>query len=75
MKEKEVLQPALRKNTVPALIEHMIANGMSDFAANQFVHTNIPALGEYRNIIDVVREGNWDEAWNVVDAYLRGDYF
>jgi hypothetical protein len=75
VKEREVIPPTNKRNSVQALVDHMVANGMTSFSANQMLHVNIPALGEYRNIIDATKEGDWDTAWAVVDSYLRGDYF
>ena len=73
--KKQIVPPATRRNTVAAIVEHLVENGMSQFSANQFIHLNIPALGEYRSLLDCMNNGEWDKAWNVVDMYLAGDFF
>lgn len=72
---KKVVKKAERKESLQAIVNHLVENGMSDMGANNFIHLNIPALGGNRTIMNCIQDRSWDEAWNVIDAYLAGDYF
>ena len=74
MPRKVILQTSAKTNTVQAMVDHLVENGMSQFSANQFIHVNIPALGDYKSLLDCMNNGEWDTAWNVVDMFLRGDF-
>lgn len=56
------------------MIAHLMDNGMSNVSANTFIHVNLPALGDFRSLLDCMNDGEWDTAWNVVDMFLRGDF-
>lgn len=73
--KKEIETPLVKKNTVQAIIDYLIDNGMSQMAANQFIHINIPALGGNKSILDCANDGGWDTAWAVTESYMAGDYF
>jgi len=62
-----------RKKTLQAIIDYLVDNGVSEFNANMFIHTNLVMLGEYRNIVDEVQDGNWDKAWDAAELYISGD--
>ena len=62
-----------KENTLQSIIDFLLDNGVSEFNANILIHTNIPALGDTRNLIDTARDGEWDLAWNVVQLYIDGD--
>lgn len=66
--------PEKRVDTREALVEFLASNGMTTFGANQMMHVNIPALGEYRSLQDTIDEGKWDEAWNVAIMFLNRDF-
>lgn len=61
--------------TLEAILTFLTNNGMSAVGANQFIHINIPALGGDKSVYNCIQEGNWDEAWGVVESYAAGDYF
>lgn len=73
--KREVKEPVNKRNTLQSLIDFLVENGMTQFSANQFVHINIPAIGGDKNIMNLIQEGNWDDAWGVAESYIRGDYF
>jgi hypothetical protein len=62
-----------RVNSLQAIIDYLSTNGLSDFDINILIHTNLPALGERRTIVDCTRNNEWDDAWNVVELYIAGD--
>lgn len=62
-----------RTNTVQALIDYLVDNGLTDFDTNILIHTNLPALGGDRSILRAAQEGNWDEAWGAAELYISGD--
>ena len=72
--KRQINTPAVKRNTVQALIEYLIDNGMSQHGANQFIHINIPALGGNKTVLDCATNNEWDKAWSVVEAYIAGDY-
>lgn len=72
---KREIKPSERSESLQAIVNYLVDNGMSNFDAQQFIHTNLPALGEYRNIVDTIRDGKWDEAWSVAELYISGDVF
>lgn len=63
----------MKENNVQSVIDYLIDNGVSDFNTNLLIHLDIPALGEFRNIMDAARDGDWDLIWNVVQLYIDGD--
>lgn len=73
--KREVIPPAKKENKLQSIIDFLIDNGLSEFMADQFIHTNIPALGGDRNIVDCAQEDNWEDAWRVAEQYINGDYF
>ena len=70
---KKIVKQPQKEQSLQAIINYLVDNGLADFDANQFIHVNLPALGEYKNIVDCVREGKWDEAWSVTELYVAGD--
>jgi hypothetical protein len=72
--KKQIVERSKKVDTVQAMIEYLVSNGMSQISADTFIHVNLPALGDYRSLLDCMNEGKWDEAWNVVDMFLRGDF-
>lgn len=72
--KKELSWRTQKNNSVKAMIEHLQDNGMTDVSAETFLHINLPALGEFKSLLDVMNAQEWDKAWNVVDMYLRGDF-
>ena len=73
--KREINTPLVKTNTVQAIIDYLIDNGMSVMAANQFIHINIPALGGNKSVLDAANNQEWDTAWAVVESYMAGDYF
>lgn len=70
--KKETTEPS-REQSVQALVNYLVDNGVSDFNANQLLHVNMEAFGGYRNMLDEIRDGNWDNVWNVAQLYIDGD--
>ena len=70
---KKQITEAKRENNLQAVINYLADNGVGDFNANILLHTNMPALGGHRNMMDEVRDGNWDQVWNVAELYISGD--
>jgi hypothetical protein len=70
--KKETTEPS-REKKLQALIDYLVDNGVSDFNANILIHTNMPSFGGYRNMMDEIRDGNWDDVWNVAELYIQGD--
>lgn len=73
--KRQIIAPAVKRNTVQALVDYLVDNGMSEMGANQFLHVNIPALGGNRSIMDCIVSKEWDTAWGVAESYMAGDYF
>lgn len=71
--KRQVIPPSKKENTLQSIIDYLADNGMTDFQVNMFIHTNIPALGEYKNIVDCAREEKWDDAWGAAELYMSGD--
>ncbi len=72
--KKVIVAPSTKKNTVQAIVEYLMDNGMSSAGANMFVHLNIPALGGDTSIMNLATDGKWDTAWSVAEQYMAGDY-
>lgn len=72
--KREIFARTTTKDTVQSMVDHLVDNGMSNFSANQFIHVNLPALGNYRSLLDCMNDGEWETAWNTVDMFLRGDF-
>jgi hypothetical protein len=75
VKKRESVLPAVQGNSLQAIIDFLVDNGMSEFDIDRFIHLNLPALGGYTNIMDCVREDRWEDAWRVSKQYIDGDYF
>jgi hypothetical protein len=73
--KKEIIPPAIKEDSLQAIIDFLIDNGMSEFSADMFIHMNIPALGGDRSILNCAQEEKWEDAWRVSQAYIDGDYF
>lgn len=73
--KKKIIDPKGHEESLQAIIDYLVDNGLSDFQVNMLIHTNMPSLGETRNIMDCVREGNWGEAWAAAELYMSGDLF
>lgn len=72
--KKEVQWRTDKNDSVKAMLLHLQDNGMTEMSAETFIHVNIPALGEYKSLLDVMNNQEWEKAWNVVDMYLKGDF-
>lgn len=60
-----------RENSVQAVVDYFIDNGVTPFTANQLLHFNWPSLGEYRTLMDEVRDNNWERIWDVAELYIE----
>lgn len=66
--------PAKRENTIQAVIDVLIENGITPINADLIIHTNAEALGnENRNIMNAAQDDDWDAIWNFIELYLNGD--
>ena len=72
MKQKVEL-PEKKENSLQAIIDFLIDNGLSEFDTNIFIHTDLVQFGGYRNMVDVARDGDWEIAWTVAELYMNGD--
>lgn len=63
-----------KNDSVKAMLEHLQDNGMTEQSAEMFIHVNLPALGDYKSLLDVMNAQEWEKAWNVVDMFLKGDF-
>jgi len=70
--KRKIKDPNGHEESLQAIIDYFVDNGMSDFQANILIHTNMPVL-DLRNIMDCVRENNWNEAWAAAELYMSGD--
>jgi beta-lactamase superfamily II metal-dependent hydrolase len=70
--KKETTTPS-REESLQALINYLTDNGVTDFNANILIHTNMEAFGGHRNMLDEIRDENWDLVWNVAELYIQGD--
>lgn len=73
--KKVIVPPAIKENTLQAIIDYLVDNGMPEFGANIFIHTNLPVLGDNVSLLNCIQDNRWDEAWTVAQAYIAGDYF
>ncbi len=73
--KKKIVGPKEHEESLQAIINYLVDNGMSDFQANMLIHTNMPALGEDTNLMDCARQGRWSEAWAATELYMSGDLF
>jgi predicted aldo/keto reductase-like oxidoreductase len=64
---------AKRQESLQAIIDYLIENGVTEFNTNTLIHTNLSMLGVYRSINDEVRDKHWDKAWDAVELYVSGD--
>lgn len=64
---------ANREPRLQAVIDYLVDNGVSEINTDILLHTNMPALGGYRSIMNEVRDGNWDKVWDTVELYISGD--
>lgn len=70
---KRQVTEASREPKLQAVIDYLVDNGVSEFNANILLHTNMPYLGGDRNLMNEVRDGDWDKVWNAVELYVSGD--
>lgn len=70
---KKKINSAEHEESLQAIVNYLVDNGVSDFQANMIIHTNFPSLGETSNLVDAAREGRWSDAWNTVELYIAGD--
>ena len=73
--KREIVAPVVKKDTVQAIVDFLVENGMSQMGANQFLHVNIPVLGGNKSIMDCIVNKEWATAWGVAESYMAGDYF
>ena len=71
--KRRIVPPAKRENKLQSIIDYLVDTGMTDFQVNMFIHTNLPALGEFGTIAECARDGKWDDAWRVTELYMSGD--
>ncbi len=70
---KRKITPHKREESVQAVIDYCIDNGLTEFDTNILIHTNLPYLGGYRTLLMEMQEGNWDKVWDYLDLYFAGD--
>ena len=73
--KKNIKQPETHPHDLQAIIDYLVDNGVSDFQVNMLIHTNMPVLGESRNLIDATREGRWADAWRAAELYISGEIY
>ncbi len=69
MAKHKISEPS-RRETVQAVVDYFIDNGVSQFTANQLLHMNWPSLGDFRTLMDEIRDGNWDKVWYTAELYI-----
>lgn len=66
---RKISEPS-RIESIQAVHDYLTDNGVTEFTANQILHTNWPSLGDYRTLMDEIRDGNWEQVWNSVELYI-----
>lgn len=69
--KKKTTEPS-REQNLQSLVNYLGDNGVSDFNIEILIHTNMDALDD-RNMLDKIRDGKWDQVWNVAELYIQGD--
>lgn len=64
---------ANRTERLQDVVDYLTNNGVTEFNADIFIRTNLPALGGYRSITDEARDGKWDKVWDMAELYVSGD--
>lgn len=70
---KKVIKEAKRENSLQAVVNYLIDNGLTEFDTNILIHTNLPALGGERSILRCIQDEEWDDAWSAAELYISGD--
>lgn len=73
--KKNINEPNSRPQDLQAVIDYLVDNGVSDFQVNLLIHTNMPVLGEYSNMVGAARDGRWAEVWNAAELYISGEVY
>ena len=71
--KRKINPPVQEENSLQAIVDYLIDNGLGEFNTNMFIHTNLPSLGGDKSIINCVQEDDWETAWASAKLYISGD--